>query len=420
MTLSKKISLAFAAVVAAQILISVLAFFEVHGAFIWTIRGLYLVGTALVSWLSIRGMNQTLAQSIHEMAGSAEQVSLAAAQISTASHSLAQGTSQQAASLEETSASTEEINSMAQRNSENSHAAAELVKQSDDKFADANRSLQDMISAMAEINASSDKISKIIKVIDEIAFQTNILALNAAVEAARAGEAGMGFAVVADEVRNLAQRSAQAARDTAVLIEESIAKSNDGKLKVDQVSKAIRGITEQSAQIKILVDEVHLGSQEQSRGIDQISKAIAQMEQLTQNAAASAEESASTAEQLKAQSSALKNVVQHLNSTIVQSVDTARSISKPSLAVKSGPKKTRAAMGTSLSALDKAVSKSAKGADAGPEAAMKTAHSSRGVLDDTNVLRGFLKSKPQSSEFAAVGVASEKDPFPMDDNFQEF
>jgi methyl-accepting chemotaxis protein/methyl-accepting chemotaxis protein-1 (serine sensor receptor) len=229
---------------------------------------------------------------------------------------LAEGTSQQAASLEETSASTEEINSMARRNSENSHSAADLVKASDQRFADTNRSLQDMVLAMGEINTSSDKISKIIKVIDEIAFQTNILALNAAVEAARAGEAGMGFAVVADEVRNLAQRCAQAARDTAVLIEESISKSNDGKLKVDQVAKAIHTITEQSTQIKTLVDEVHLGSQEQSRGIEQIGRAIVQMEQVTQKAAASAEESASAAEELKAQSNALKDVVSRLNTVV--------------------------------------------------------------------------------------------------------
>ena len=142
--------------------------------------------------------------------------------------------------------------------------------------------------------------------IDEIAFQTNILALNAAVEAARAGEAGMGFAVVADEVRNLAQRCAQAAKDTASLIEESIAKSNDGKSKVDQVAAAIREITEESTTIKTLVDEVNLGSQEQARGMEQIGKAITQMEQVTQKTAANAEESASAAEELNAQSESLE------------------------------------------------------------------------------------------------------------------
>jgi len=159
-------------------------------------------------------------------------------------------------------------------------------------------------------------MSKIIKTIDEIAFQTNILALNAAVEAARAGEAGMGFAVVADEVRNLAQRCAQAAKDTAALIEESIAKSNDGKTKVDQVAVAIHAITEESGKVKTLVDEVNLGSQEQARGIEQIGKAITQMEQVTQRTAANSEESAAAAEELNAQSETLKDVVVRLSAMV--------------------------------------------------------------------------------------------------------
>src|SRR5207245_434495 len=181
---------------------------------------------------------------------------------------------------------------------------------------EANGHLEQMVVSMGEINASSDKISKIIKVIDEIAFQTNILALNAAVEAARAGEAGMGFAVVADEVRNLAQRCAQAAKDTSGLIEESISKSSDGKTKLELVATAVRSITDSAAKVKTLVDEVKLGSDEQARGIDQVSKAIVQMESVTQTTAASAEESASASEELSAQSDTLRSIAARLNGMV--------------------------------------------------------------------------------------------------------
>jgi methyl-accepting chemotaxis protein/methyl-accepting chemotaxis protein-1 (serine sensor receptor) len=173
-----------------------------------------------------------------------------------------------------------------------------------------------MVSAMDGINASSQKISKIIKVIDEIAFQTNILALNAAVEAARAGDAGMGFAVVADEVRNLAQRCAQAAKDTADLIEESIQRSDGGRVKVAQVVASIQTIAGEASSCKVLIDEINLGSVEQSRGIDQISRAITQMEQVTQSSAANAEESAAAAEQLNAQAEAMKDVVERLKAMV--------------------------------------------------------------------------------------------------------
>src|SRR6185369_360155 len=188
----------------------------------------------------------------------------------TATHDLAQGAqhvaTEQAASLEQTSASMEEIASMTRMNAENTHQAAGMMADAEKQVHGANTALSAMVASMSAIKESSDKVSKIIKTIDEIAFQTNILALNAAVEAARAGEAGMGFAVVAEEVRTLAQRSAQAAKDTAVLIEESIAKANDGNQKVSLVTSAIAQITESSVKAKGLVDEVSVASRQQSQG----------------------------------------------------------------------------------------------------------------------------------------------------------
>jgi methyl-accepting chemotaxis protein/methyl-accepting chemotaxis protein-1 (serine sensor receptor) len=264
----------------------------------------------------VRTVNRRLLEAAAELAQGAGQVADSAGQVSSSSQTLAQGSSEQAASLEETSASSEEINAMARKHSENSREAAGLVSSSQEKFAQSNRSLEQMVVAMGEINTQSGKIAKIIKVIDEIAFQTNILALNAAVEAARAGEAGMGFAVVADEVRNLSQRCAGAARDTTALIEESIAKSDEGKIKVDEVTAAIRSISTEFGKVSRLVEEMDQGGQEQTRGIEEVARAVLQMQHATQATAAGAEESAAAAEELKAQSARLQTLVARLTAMV--------------------------------------------------------------------------------------------------------
>ncbi len=311
-------------------------------------------------FLVVRSLTGVLRQTVSELLEGAGQVASASAQVASSSQALAQGSSEQAASLQETSASTEEISAMIRKNAENSATAATLMTDVDQRVTEGNRTLGEMVQSMQEITGSSDKISKIIKVIDEIAFQTNILALNAAVEAARAGEAGMGFAVVADEVRSLAQRSAQAAKDTSALIADSIAKSNEGSTRLERVAEVIRAITESTVRVKTLVDEVNLGSQEQARGIEQISKAIAQMDQVTQGTAASAEEGASASQQLSAQAEAMGHAVRKLSRMVS---DTSEASVRPAVAgrapVISKPKPMRASASPGLRAPRPPVSKPA-------------------------------------------------------------
>ncbi|HZQ50735.1 MAG TPA: methyl-accepting chemotaxis protein [Bryobacteraceae bacterium] len=345
----------------------------------WALIIISLVASFAVAACVAQSIGKGLKRLVEELDESIGQVSSAAIQISSSSQSLAQGTSEQAASLEETSASSEEMTSMTRKNADNSLQCTQLMSVVDSRVAEANRTLQQMVASMAEINGSSEKISKIIKVIDEIAFQTNILALNAAVEAARAGQAGMGFAVVADEVRSLAERSAQAAKDTAVLIEDSIATTNEGGARLTEVTSVIKSITESANHVKTLVDEVNLGSQEQARGIEQISKAITQIEQVTQRAAASAEETASAGEELSAQSQAMHAALRRLQEI---SGITASGISQRPRS-QARPAQQRPQSGrTSLAALSKAVSKSSAVRHAPVEAGPVSINRSAIPLDD--------------------------------------
>jgi methyl-accepting chemotaxis protein len=244
------------------------------------------------------------------------QVAQAADQVSTASQQLASGASEQASSLEETGASLNEMSSMTKRNAEGAVRANELARGAR-KAADTGATdMEQMHESMGAIKASSDDIAKIIKTIDEIAFQTNILALNAAVEAARAGTAGAGFAVVAEEVRALAQRSATASKETSEKIEAAITKTNQGVQISARVTQNLGEIVETVRKVDDLIAEVATASGEQNQGVDQINTAVTQMERITQNNAASAEESAAAAEQLRAQAIALQEAVDELSKIV--------------------------------------------------------------------------------------------------------
>jgi methyl-accepting chemotaxis protein len=271
-----------------------------------------ILGTLALSVLILRGVNRNLNQIIEGLSEGSDQVAAASGQVSAASQSLAEGASEQAASLEETSSSLEEISSMTKQNAQHAGQANSLMEDAKEAVGSANTSMTEMVSSMQEITKSSEETSKIIKTIDEIAFQTNLLALNAAVEAARAGEAGAGFAVVADEVRNLALRAAEAAKNTASLIEDTTQKVEDGSGLVEKTNQEFGRVEKSAMKVAELVSEIAAASKEQSEGIDQVNQAVADMDKVTQQNAANAEESASSSEELNAQAEQMKGAVETL------------------------------------------------------------------------------------------------------------
>jgi methyl-accepting chemotaxis protein len=275
-----------------------------------------LIAGSAIAFFIVRATAAILVGSVRELTAGAEQVASAASQLSSSAQSLSTGASSQAAALEETSASMEEMASMTRQNADHSLEGARLMSDVDRRVSESDQVLSAMIASMTHIQESSQKVSKIIRTIDEIAFQTNILALNAAVEAARAGEAGMGFAVVAEEVRNLAQRSAMAAKDTSALIEESIANAQQGDRHVRAVAEAFTTISTSVTQAKRLVDDVSGASRQQTQGIDQVSKAIGQLEHLTQGTAANSEECAAASEELNTQAEVTMTVVARLQAFV--------------------------------------------------------------------------------------------------------
>jgi methyl-accepting chemotaxis protein len=230
-------------------------------------------------------------------------------QISSGSQHLAEGSNVNASSLEEISSSLEETSSMTKQNADNSTQAKHLTTLVTQDLSEADRAMKNMSEAINQIKQSSDNTAKIIKTIDEIAFQTNLLALNAAVEAARAGEAGKGFAVVAEEVRNLAMRSAEAAKNTAALIEESVKKSESGVKITEEVAKALNLCIEQAGRVGGLIAEIAAACNEQSQGIELVNQSVAQVSNVNQQNAANSEEFASSSEELSSQASELANMV---------------------------------------------------------------------------------------------------------------
>ncbi len=259
-----------------------------------------------------RGLAQPIQKAVGFLSDGAGEVASASRQISAASDALAKGASEQAAAIEETSSSLEEMSATTRQNAENAKQADNLMKETNQCIEEARNAMQALNQSMGEISAASEQTSRIVKTIDEIAFQTNLLALNAAVEAARAGEAGAGFAVVADEVRNLAMRAAEAARNTAGLISETVAKVDAGARTVTQTAEVFNRVVTNSGKAVMLVDEIATASVEQAQGISQLNAAVGEMDKVVQQNAATAEEAAASTESIRSQADRMHQEVQRL------------------------------------------------------------------------------------------------------------
>ncbi|MCP4352931.1 MAG: hypothetical protein GY795_46365 [Desulfobacterales bacterium] len=291
----------------------VLGKYSVSDYKVLAITSLIVLVTALGFWIflayDIVGPFNRVITGIKEESG---QTMAASRQILYTCQSLSEGTSEQAASVEETSSSMEQMASMTRQNAKNAAQADNLMKEAGQAIERANRSMNELTGSMDEISKASQETSRIVKTIDEIAFQTNLLALNAAVEAARAGEAGAGFAVVADEVRNLAMRSAEAARNTSALIEDTVKKIEKGSELVIRANDAFSEVAVSASKVGELVGDISVASDEQARGIEQVNKGTVEMDKATQENAANAEELVAVSEQMNGQAERMKEFIDQL------------------------------------------------------------------------------------------------------------
>lgn len=272
-----------------------------------------IVISQLLAWVLTEDIKKSVTNVLRDLSETSGNLVSLSSDLTTTSRRLAEGTTEQAASIQETSSTLEESSSMIHQTTQNTKEADVLAKKTKEAADKGDYEMKTMLEAMKELKNSSAEISKIIKVIDEIAFQTNILSLNAAVEAARAGDAGKGFAVVAEEVRNLAQRSAQAAKDTSGIIEGNISLSEKCLGITEQVSESLSAINNESNKVSELLGEITTASQEQEIGVSQINKAISQMETVLQSNASTAQESATSSDQLTVYSENIKKIMNDLS-----------------------------------------------------------------------------------------------------------
>ncbi len=278
-----------------------------------------VVGIAFIITIALlitRSITRPIHRVIADLNEGAEQVASASGEVAGTSHSLAEEASEQAASLEETASSLEEMAAMTRQNADHAGEADGLIRETNGVVGQANEAMAELITSMEHITNASEETKVVVKAIDEIAFQTNLLALNAAVEAARAGEAGISFAVVAEEVRNLAMRAAEAAKNTADLIEGTVERIQEGSQLVTKTNETFSEVSNSAARVGNLVGEIASASNEQAQGIEQVNRAVAEMDKVVQEVAANAEESASATEEMNAQVEHIKRNVETLTAMV--------------------------------------------------------------------------------------------------------